>query len=164
MQRMLQIVLALALLLPAAAWTQQKSSIEIKAVSEIEITKTNAEGKKEVKRVNTTETAVPPGQTVIFTNYYTYTGEKPATDVVINNPVPENMVYEDGTATGKGTKVEFSVDQGKTYAAAGLLKIKSADGKERRAAAADYTNIRWTIEKPLQKGAKGSVTFRAKVK
>jgi uncharacterized repeat protein (TIGR01451 family) len=124
----------------------------------------NAEGKEEVKRVDATKTKVLPGETVIFTNYYTYAGDKPATNVVIKNPVPDHMIYLDGTAEGKGAKIEFSVDKGATFAAADKLKVKAANGQERRAAAADYTNIRWTLETPLQKGGKGSVSFRAKVK
>lgn len=164
MKRVLHLVFSAALLLPAAAWSQQKGGVEIKSVSEIEVTQTNADGKTEVKRLDATKKNVAPGQTVIFTNYYTYTGDKPATDVVIKNPVPEHMLYVDGTAEGKGTKIEFSVDKGKTYATADKLKIKTADGKERRAAAADYTHIRWIIEKPLQKGGKGSVSFMARVK
>lgn len=164
MKQIVYLVFAAVLLFPVAAWTQQKGGIEIKTVSEIEVTQTTAEGKKEVKRIDATTKNVAPGQTVVFTNYYTYSGDKPATDVVIKNPVPEHMSYVNGTAEGKGTKIEFSVDQGKTFAAADKVRVKTAEGKERPAAAADYTYIRWTIDKPLQKGAKGSVSFRAMVK
>jgi len=164
MRKIIRVVMVLALLAPAAAWAQQKGGITIKSLSEIEVKQKNAEGKEEVKRVDATRTKVLPGEAVIYTNYYAYNGDKPATDVVIKNPVPEHMVYLEGTAAGKGTRIEFSVDKGKTYGAADKLKVKSADGKERRASAADYTNIRWTIETPLQKGGKGSVSFSAKVK
>jgi uncharacterized repeat protein (TIGR01451 family) len=164
MKKFVQIVLALSLLVPAAAWAQQKGGITIRSVSEIEIKQKNADGKEEVKRVDATKTKVLPGDVVIYTNHYAYNGDKPATDVIIKNPVPEHMIYMDGTAEGKGTKIEFSVDKGKTYATADKVKVKTADGKERRAAAADYTNIQWTLETPLQKGGKGSVSFRAKVK
>jgi len=164
MKNFVQVVLAIALLVPAAAWAQQKGGITIRSVSELEIKQKNIEGKEEVKRVDATKTKVLPGETVIFTNYYIYNGDKPATDVVINNPVPEHMIYIDGTAEGKGTRIEFSVDNGKTYGTTDKVKVKAADGKERRAAAADYTNIRWTIGTPLKKGDKGSVSFRAKVK
>jgi uncharacterized repeat protein (TIGR01451 family) len=164
MKELVQVVLVLALLMPAAAWTQQKGGISIKTVSEIEVRQKNAQGKEEVKRVDATKTKVLPGEAVIYTNYYTYNGEQPATDVVIKNPVPDHMLYLDGTAAGKGARIEFSVDKGKTYATPDKLIIKSPDGKERRAAASDYTNIRWTIETPLKKGEKGSVSFSTKVK
>jgi len=164
MRKIVQVVLAVALLVPAAAWAQQKGGITIRSVSEVDIKQKNAAGIEEVKRVDATKTKVLPGEVVIYTNHYAYNGDKPATDVVIKNPVPEHMIYIDGSAEGKGAKIEFSTDKGKTYATADKAKVKAANGVERRAAAADYTNIRWTLETPLQKGGKGSVSFKAKVK
>jgi len=164
MRKIVTVVLALALLAPVAVWAQQNSGIAIRSISEIEVKQKNADGREEVKRVDATKTKVLPGETVIYTNYYTYNGDKPATDVVIKNPVPEHMVYLDGSAEGKGARIEFSVDKGKTYTTADKAKVRSANGKERRATAADYTNIRWTLESPLQKGGKGGVSFKAKVK
>lgn len=156
--------LCIMLLLTIQAKAADKGTIELKSVSEVEVTVKNEKGEKEVKRVEAAKANVAPGDTVIFTNYYTNKGDKPASDVVITNPVPEHMLYLDGTAEGKGAKIDFSVDKGKTYAPAAKLKVKGTDGKERPAAATDYTNIRWTLEKPLEKGGKGSVSFRAKVK
>lgn len=164
MKGIVRVVMMLTLLLPAASWAQQKGDLVIKSISEIEVKQKNAEGKEEVKRVDATKTQVLPGQTVIYTNSYAYNGAKPATDVVIKNAVPEQMTYVDGSAEGKGTKIEFSVDKGQTYAAPDKLTVKAAGGKERRAAAADYTNIRWTIQTPLKKGEKGSVSYSARVK
>ncbi len=163
MKKKLGIALAV-LLLAGAAGAQQKGDLTITSLSEIEIAHTRADGTKEVKRVDATTRNVAPGQTVIFTNRYAYAGAKPATDVVIKNPVPEHMLYTDGSAEGADTRIEFSVDGGKTYGPAAKLKVRSADGKERRAGAADYTHIRWIIEKPLKQGAQGSVSFRATVK
>jgi uncharacterized repeat protein (TIGR01451 family) len=158
----ISIMLAL-LLLSAAAWAQQKSPIELKSLAEVDVTVTNAKGEKEVKRVEAAKATVVPGDVVIFTNQYANTGDKPATDVVIRNAVPEHMIYVDGSAEGKGTRIEFSVDKGKTYGAPDKLTVTDAKGAKRKAAAQDYNNIRWTVEK-LPPGAKGSVSFRAKVK
>jgi uncharacterized repeat protein (TIGR01451 family) len=158
----ISIMLAL-LLLSAAAWAQQKSPIELKSLAEVDVTTTNAKGEKEVKRVEAAKATVVPGDVVIFTNQYANTGDKPATDVVIRNAVPEHMIYVDGSAEGKGTRIEFSVDKGKTYGAPDKLTVTDAKGAKRKAAAQDYNNIRWTVEK-LPPGAKGSVSFRAKVK
>jgi uncharacterized repeat protein (TIGR01451 family) len=158
----ISIMLAL-LLLPAAAWAQQKSPIELKSLAEVDVTVTNAKGEKEVARVEASKATVVPGDVVIFTNQYANTGDKPATDVVIKNAVPEHMIFVDGSAEGKGTRIEFSVDKGKTYGAPDKLTVTNAQGATRKAAAQDYTNIRWTVEK-LPPGARGSVSFRAKVK
>lgn len=164
MKKTAVIMMMAFLLAPAAVRAQQKGGIELTSVAEVEVTTTNAQGQKEVKLVEAAKTNVVPGDTVIFTNYYTNTGKEPATGVVIKNPVPEHMVYVDKSAEGKDTKIDFSVDKGKTFAAAGQLKVKDASGKEQAAVAADYTHIRWIVEKPVAKGGKGSVSFRAKVK
>lgn len=138
--------------------------IELKSVAEVEISMISPKGEKEIQRIEADKANVAPGDAVIFTTVYTYRGDKPASDVVITNPVPEHMLYLDGTAEGKGTRIEFSIDQGKSFAVAEKLKIRDDKGQERPAAAADYTHIRWSIEGTLAKNAQGSVSFRAKVK
>jgi uncharacterized repeat protein (TIGR01451 family) len=164
MQRMLQIVLALALLLPAAAWTQQKGAIELKSVAEVDVTEKNEKGEMVTKRVEATKTKTVPGDTVLFTTHYTNRGKQPATDVVITNPIDEHMAYVDRSADGNNARVEFSTDGGKTYNAPEKLTITNAQGLVRPARAEEYTNIRWTLAKPLSPGGTGSVSFKAKIK
>ena len=151
------------LLLPAAAQAQKKGGVDLKTVAEVEVVTTNAKGEKEVNRVEASQANVAPGDTVIFTVFFVNNGSKPATDIAVKNPVPEHMVYVDTTAEGKGTKIDFSVDKGKTFGSPDKLKVKTPDKKERPATAADYTVIRWIVEK-LPPGGKGSVSFRAKIK
>jgi hypothetical protein len=50
---------------------------------------------------------------------------------------------------------------GKTFDKPENLKVRTSDGKERVALAANYSHIRWVIQKPLPPGAKGDVSFRA---
>jgi len=163
MRTLLAMSFALLLLLPAPAPAQQTGGIVLTSVSEVEVVKQNAEGKKEVKRVDAAKAAVVPGDTVIFTVSYANTDTKPADRVVVINPVPQHMTYLDKSAEGKGAVIEFSVDGGKTYAAPGKLTVADK-GQQRPAAAADYTHIKWTMGKPLAPGAKGSVSFRAVLK
>ena len=144
-----------------SAWAQQKGSIELTAVAEIEVEEFNKEGKKEIKRVPAAK--LFPGDEVIYTVYYTNVGQEPAEKVVITNPIPQHMVYKDGSASGEGTVITFSVDSGKTYDVPENLTLLDADGKERRAKASEYTHIRWTLQKSLLQGAKGHASFRAKL-
>lgn len=164
MRTIMSVSVALLLFLPAPAPAQQKGSIVLTSVSEVEVTQQNAEGKKEVKRVDAAKAKVVPGDTVIFTVSYANTDTKPADRVIITNPVPQHMTYIDKSAEGKGAVIEFSVDGGKAYAAPGKLTVTTAAGIKRPAAAADYTHIKWTITKPLAPGAKGNVSFRAVLK
>lgn len=164
MRKKVVIAVSLMLFFSLQARAADKGAIELMSIAEVEITVKNDNGEKEVKRVEASKANVAPGDTVIFTNYFINIGQKPADKVVLTNPVPEHMIYVDGTAEGKDAKIEFSVDKGKSYNAPGKLIIKKADGKERPATAADYSHIRWTLEKPVAPGGKGSVSFRAKVK
>lgn len=164
MTKMFFATLSLLLLVALPAGAAEKKGIELKSTAEVDITVKNDKGMNEVIRIEAASANVAPGDTVIFSTHYAYQGEKPATDVVINNPLPEHMLYLDGTAEGKGTRIEFSADKGKTFAPANKLMLKDDQGRERPATAAEYTHIRWTIEGALQSGAKGSVSFKAKVK
>lgn len=155
-------VLSLLLLVPVQAMAT--GVVELKSVAEVEVTVKNAGGKPELQRVEAAKANVTPGDVVIFSTSYENRGDQPATNVKITNPMPAHMLYVAGSAEGKGTRIELSVDNGKTFAPEGQLKVKDATGKERPATAADYTHIRWTIEGSLAKGAKGGVSFRAKVK
>lgn len=164
MTRKIVTAVCLLLLVAIPGFAAEKGGIELKSKAEVDIKVKNDKGIEEVVRVDAASVNVTPGDTVIFSTLYSYQGEKPASNVVINNPLPEHMVYVDGSAEGKGTRIEFSIDKGKTFAAAEKLKTKDAEGKDQPAKASDYTHVRWTLEGELQNNAKGSVSFKAKVK
>ena len=157
-------VLTLALLLPtwsARAVAEDKNGVEIRAVAEVEVKVKNDAGVEETKRVPASK--VPPGVAVIYTLHADNKGSKPADDVVVTDPIPEHMDYVDGSASTQGTKLTFSVDGGKTWAAKDKLMVKGKDGALRAAAAEEITHIRWQFEKPIAPGESRSVEFRARV-
>jgi len=164
MRKTLAVLTAALLLVPTLATAQQKGGIELVSKAEVEVMQKNDFGKDVAQRLAADKANVLPGDTVIFTIAYVNNGSQPASGVVINNPVPEHMEYADKSAEGAGTRIDFSIDKGKTYGQTATLKVRSTDGKERPARPADITNVRWTLEKPLPAGAKGSVSYRAKVK
>ena len=157
-------VLSLLLLISFQAKAADNGIIELKSVSEVEITVENDKGEKVVSRVAAAMANITPGDTVIFTNYYSNPGDKEVDNVVLTNPVPKHMLYVDGSAEGKGTRIEFSVDQGQSYDLPEKLKMKAEDGKERAAGAADYTHIKWSLTGSIGGGGTGSVSFKAKVR
>jgi len=164
MRRIAMVALAMTLLVPAAGWAQQKNAIELKSSAEVEVVKKNEKGERTTTLVDAAKATKAPGDTIVFTTMYTNTGKKPAEAVVITNPVPEHMLYLDQSATGANTRIDFSVDNGKTYAASDKLQVKDKTGQMRKAAAGDYTNIRWTLIKPLPAKGTGSVSYKAKIK
>lgn len=146
--------------LPSPASAQ--GSIELKSVVEMEVKAFNDEGQKVTVRKPAGK--VVPGNEVIYTTYYTNIGNEPADSVVITNPVPDDLIFIDGSAAGKNTKITFSVDYGKTYDLPDALFIKGANGKKRPALASEYTHIKWELTKSLPPEGEGFVTFKAKLK
>lgn len=157
-------VLSMLLFLFSQAMAADQGVIGLKSAAEVEVTIKNDRGEKVTRRVEAAKANVTPGDAVIFTTYYVNNGKEPASDIVIDNPMPEYMLYIEGTAEGPETRIEFSADKGKSFGAPDNLKMKGEDGNDRPAGPSDYTHIRWTLSKPLAPGGEGSVSFRAKVK
>jgi len=138
------------------------ADIQLKTTAEIDVTTVNQQGVKTVQRKPATK--VVPGQEVIYTIIAKNTGKQAAEKVVVKNPVPSNTVYVDGSVFGKNTEISFSTDGGKTYAQAGKLQVRDADGKLHPATAKDYTNIRWVFRIKLKPGASAQVGYRVRLK
>ena len=146
---------------PFSALAQEKGTIELKSIAEVEKEDFNAEGQKVVMRVPATK--VVPGDEVIYTNTYTNVGKEAASKVVITNPIPEHMQYVNASATGADMAITFSIDKGNTYDEPASLMKTQADGTKQLAKPVDYTHIRWVRQKALDPGEKGEVSFRARL-
>lgn len=138
--------------------------VKVTSLAEVEVEAVSDKGEKEKKRVRAAEAEVMPGDTVIFTNSFINDEAEAAENVVLTNAVPEHMIYVDFSAEGSDAKIDFSVDGGKSYGAPADLQVKDDKGELRRAKGADYTHIRWTIEKSVKPGSKGTVGFKAILK
>jgi len=144
-----------------AVETAGDAAVEIKITAEVEVKVKTADGREEVKRVPAAK--VPPGTAVIYTLNAKNKGTTPAGDVVMTDPIPAEMEYVDGSVSAENARVTFSVDGGKSFAAKESLKVRGEDGAMRAALPADFTHIRWQLEKPLAPGEVRAVSFRARV-
>jgi uncharacterized repeat protein (TIGR01451 family) len=154
--------IVVALVMATTTWAIAQGHIKLTSVAEVEQQVFNEEGKKEVQRVPAAK--VVPGSEVIFTSSYENIGQENAEKAVITNPVPEHMVYVEDSAQGRGARITFSVDNGKSYDIPARLFVYDAAGRKYPAQATDYTHIRWTFEDPMPPGANGTVSFRAILK
>ncbi len=141
----------------AVAQEETGMALTVSAWEEEEVVAAN--GQTELRRVEAV--SIVPGDIVIYTIGYVNRGIAPAENVVIDNPIPEHMIYRGGSAIGLGTTITFSVDGGKNYAAPANLKVKEKDGTVRPARPEDYTHRRWTLTAPVPVGAEGYVEYRA---
>jgi uncharacterized repeat protein (TIGR01451 family) len=152
------LVYVLLLASTSASAMQESGPIQLVSRAEVEVVETDAGGKQHIQRVAATE--VIPGEDVIYTLTFENVGTESGSDIVIQNPIPAHTVYRPDSASGRNTRISFSIDGGKSFSPAGLLTVTEADGSERIATASEYTTIRWHYTKPLQPGEKSSVEFR----
>jgi uncharacterized repeat protein (TIGR01451 family) len=82
-------------------------------------------------------------------------------NVRITSPIPADVKYVPGSASGPGSEVLFSVDNGRTFGRPPELTLPAVDGDPRAADPADYTHVRWILTAPLDVGATGVARFRA---
>ena len=148
-------------------------SAGIAAAQDGALVKLESEVLKEVEDVDETGTTIVrlvpvtraiPGELLTFSISYTNEGDEEATDILLTNPVPEHMIYEEGSAEKEGTVTSYSVDGGVTYGVPDSLSVTGDDGNKRQAVPSDYTHIRWQLMDPVPPGGTGVVSFRARVK
>lgn len=154
-------LLVLLMTLPGLVCADSKN-VRLDSLAQIEVETTNAQGQKSLQRQPAT--LVVPGTVVIYTNQFKNEGPTPATNLVVTNPIPKDMVFLPGSLAGNRAEVSFSIDGGKQFAAAEQLFVTEAGGQKRLARAEDYTHIRWTLLDPLPPKGSGAVEFRARLK
>ena len=138
----------------------QESHLNVRTiVQKEEVTVTDA---GETQRSLVPADTIVPGDDVVYTITFTNVSDESAENIVITNPISENLTYVQGSAFGPGTVIEFSVDDGQSFAAPDDLMVGS-NGDERPAAAEDFTHVRWTMQNELQAGAQGMARFKARL-
>ena len=151
-----------ALLLPMAAFAKPLVSVSITAEKEVTVVK---DGQKVTKKVPATK--IDAGDVIFYTVSYVNSGDEPATNAVLDDPIPLGTVYLPGSAFGAGAEITFSTDGGKAFKKPSLLvyEMKNPNGamEKRTASPEEYTHIRWIISK-INAGAKGTVGFQVKIK
>ena len=123
---------------------------------------TNEKGEKKLDYVEP-KLAIP-GDVIFYTTTFENISQENADDIVIKNPIPNNSNYRMGSAKGKNTDIDFSVDKGKSFGRPEKLFVIDKAGKKWTARPEDYTDIRWIYKKPLVAGEKGTVTFKTMIK
>jgi uncharacterized repeat protein (TIGR01451 family) len=104
-------------------------------------------GQEQVEWKNLADDAVVnPGDILRYTVSSANEGKSAVENLTITQPIPQQMVYQLDTASSKNqAAVTYSTDNGKTFVAKPIIKVKTEDGKtiEKPAPAETYTHIRW---------------------
>jgi uncharacterized repeat protein (TIGR01451 family) len=149
---------ASALLVFGAAHAAGGLELRNEVFQEIEVI--GADGKPERKTIPAA--TVVPGTELFYVISYRNTGDKPADNVAITNPVPAALEYV--SVLGPAPANLVSVDGGKQYGALASLSVTDTNGKPRPAQAADVTHVRWMLGTALSPGDGGAVSFKARLK
>ncbi len=104
-----------------------------------------------------------PGDIILYEIKFKNISKQSVSNIVVNNPLPNNSRYRAGSASGKSTIITFSVD-GKHYQSPGKLTVKDKTGQSRLAKPGEYRAIRWVYEKPLKPGEEGLVSYKTQIK
>lgn len=157
------VVLCMTLLwLPITAWAKPNVIVSIKAEKEVTVKENGNEVKKVVEAKE-----ILPGDIITYSLNFANSGDAAASNVILNDPIPEGTAYLFGSATETAGELTFSIDHGKSFKKPSMLTYEISlpgGGKEKRTASPEqYTDIRWII-KTIPPGVKGSVSFKVKVK
>jgi uncharacterized repeat protein (TIGR01451 family) len=153
------ILMMLALSLQAVA--QEQGHLNVTTTVQKQEVTVNDSGEAETRLV--AADTVVPGESVVYTITFQNISDEPAANVVITNPISEDLTYVDGSAYGPGTVIQFSTDGGQNFAAADELTVID-DGVSRPAGPDDFTHIRWVMQNELAVGAQGTARFTAVLK
>ena len=153
------ILMMLALSLQAVA--QEQGHLNVTTTVQKQEVTVNDSGEAETRLV--AADTVVPGESVVYTITFQNISDEPAANVVITNPISEDLTYVVGSAFGPGTVIQFSTDGGQNFAAANELTVID-DGVSRPAGPDDFTHIRWVMQNELAVGAQGTARFTAVLK
>lgn len=122
---------------------------------------TDKDGKKQFNFV--APKLVLPGDVILYEIEFENISNQVISDIVVNNPLPNNSKYRAGSARGKSTEITFSTD-GKTFKTAEKLIVKDKSGKSWLAKPEDYQAIRWVYKQALKPGEKSKVSYKTEIK
>jgi len=144
-----------------AMMSMAQANVSISSASFQEQIKVTPSGEKVKEWVRASK--VVPGTVIRYVNSLYNNGDRPATKLVVNNPIPENMEYVANTAVcATRCMVSYSVDGGRTYNQPEELFL--GVGEERHMAkASEYTHIKWVVD-ALAATSQSTVEYKARLK
>ncbi len=140
---------------------QDQSPVSFANIAQKQVVKVDQNGNKTIE-LKPAEVMVP-GDTVLYTSTFTNISNESVSNIVVSNPIPKNTQYIIFSAKGEATVVTFSIDGGKTFAAASQLTVVKENGQKQAAKPSDYTDIRWVYQGDLASGSASSVSFQVKI-
>ena len=129
-----------------------------------EIVSKDAKGQEQATPVDAASMPAP-GQTLRYVITATNKGDEAARNVIPVGKIPRGTIYKSGSASSDSTRVEFSLNGGKTWAAQPKVTVHTPTGDVVKLAdPSTYTAVRWLSEKPLAPQASTNYSYEVQVK
>ena len=109
---------------------------------------------------------VAPGDVLRYTVTGENTGNSPAENLAITQPIPRQMTYKlDSAASLDGAEITYSINNGETFVAIPKIKIEAEDGSVVQSPAPPeaYTHIRWKFNSVSPEKA-ANATYEVRVR
>lgn len=113
-----------------------------------------------------TSNPIESGKLIRYTVVAKNSGNEPARNLMPMGKIPSGTSYElkSSTSDAINSKVEFSIDNGKTWAAKPMVLVHTSQGNvQKMAEPTMYTAIRWN-DKSLPAYAKATFSYEVRVK
>ena len=110
---------------------------------------------------------VEPGDTLRYTLSGHNSGEAAVKNLVLSQAIPAQMSYLLNSARNNaGMLMTYSIDNGKTFAATPMIKIKQEDGTtvKKPAPAELYSHVRWTAQSGFSPEGRLEASYEVKVR
>lgn len=101
-----------------------------------------------------------PGQTLVVVVDYRNPAAKPASNVVVTNPLPRAMAF----SSTADDSAQVSIDGGKSWGRLEEIRVTDREGVVRQATPEDVTHVRWRLSGSVPAGGSGKVSFRGVVR
>lgn len=120
-----------------------------------------AAGEAEDTTQDPTQASMAHADELIVSVRFANSSDRVLDAIRITSPIPPDLAYVSGSASGPGADVLYSVDGGRSFGRPEELTMQAPDGSVRGAEPADYTHVRWVLRTSLDAGASGVARFRA---
>lgn len=144
-----------------------QSKVKLVLGAEKQIITVDAEG-KEVISWETLEgnVSVQPGDVIRYTLASENAGDKPASDLVVTQPVPDQTAFVADSARANGAALTYSIDGGQTFSSQPMIEETQPDGSVKMvpAPAEMYSHVRWDYGESLAPMATVRAIYEVAVK
>ncbi len=150
---------------------QRQPQVELQLSAQQKVVTTDEQGKSQVtwQEISGQQAPVQPGDELRYTLKGENTSDRFVNNLVVTQPIPQQMVYVLDSATvgaNTGAEIVYSIDGGKNFVQNPKVKVTLSDGTvEAQPAPADaYTHIRWNFGAAVAPNVALDAAYQVKVR